>query len=205
MSKRETYLQKKIDRALNAFRAAYVRDGILRLDFGKGFGTEDSPNYGSILTADKKSKIVGNSSFSPRLRRKPVYYPGQITNRGWAIPHHYEFVLSIHPYLHDGIKEEINPEDIREVKLERDVLNRRSMEEIMLEFLKLTNAEILEKYVVNKDLFSKESLDIMETVDRKNARIAELEKSIEEGAELDSKLEAKIAERIRVPEERVIA
>lgn len=79
------------------------------------------------------------------------------------------------------------------------------MEEIVRDFLKLSNAEVLEKYVVNKNIFSKKSLDIMEAVDRKNARIAELEQSIEEGAELDSKLKAKIAERVRVPEERVIA
>lgn len=35
----------------------------------------------------------------------------------------------------------------------------------------------------------------MEAIDRKNVRIAEI----------DSKLNAKIAERVRVPEERVIA
>ena len=205
MSIKENYLQMKIDKAISAFRTAYAKEGFLRLDFGKGIGTEDSPCYGEILTADNRSKIVGNSSFSPRMRRKPVYYPGQITNRGWAIPHHYEFVLSIHPYLHDGIKEEINPDDIREIKLDCKVLNRRSMEEIMTEFLKLSNAEVLEKYVVNKGLLSKESLDIMEKVDRRNARIAELEESIEEGVKLDSKLEAIKTERVKVPEERIIA
>ena len=205
MSIKENYLQMKIDKAISAFRTAYAKEGFLRLDFGKGIGTEDSPCYGEILTADNRSKIVGNSSFSPRMRRKPVYYPGQITNRGWAIPHHYEFVLSIHPYLHDGIEEVIRPEDIKEVYLSHNLLNRKCMEKIVRDFLKLSNAEVLEKYVVNKNIFSKKSLDIMEAVDRKNARIAELEQSIEEGAELDSKLNAKIAERVRVPEERVIA
>ena len=79
------------------------------------------------------------------------------------------------------------------------------MEEIVRDFLKLSNAEVLEKYVVNKGLFSKESLDIMEKVDRRNARIAELEESIEEGVKLDSKLEAIKTERVKVPEERIIA
>ena len=205
MSKKESYIQKKIEKAVSDFISIYAIGGYLRLDWGKGPGTEDAPGYRGLLRDDKRSKAVGNSSFSPRLRRKPVYYPGQDTSRGWTIPHHYEFVLSIHPYLHDGIEEVISPEDIKEVYLSRDLLNRKCLEEIARDFLKLSNAEVLEKYVVNKNIFSKKSLDIMETVDRKNARIAELEQSIEEGAELDSKLNAKIAERVRVPEERVIA
>lgn len=207
MSKKESFIQKKIEKAVSDFISVYATGNYLRLDWGKGPGTEDTPGYRGLLRDDKRSKAVGNSSFSPRLRRRPVYYPGQDTSRGWTIPHHYEFVLSIHPYLHDGIEEEIRPEDIKEVYLSHDLLNRKCMEEIVRDFLKLSNAEVLEKYVVNKNIFSKKSLDIMEAVDRKNARIAELEQSIEEGAELDAKLNAKIAERerTRVPEERVIA
>ena len=177
MSRKETYMQKRINRALEYYKKAYWRNGLMRFDYGKGVGTEDTPNYREALTGNI-SNIVGNSSFSPRIRRALVYNPGH--TYGWGIPHSAYFVLSIHPYLHDGINETIMPEDIIEVTLTRDQLNNDGITKVITDFLHLTNAEVLEKFVKDKSKFSAKSLQIMEEVDRKNKTIAAIENAVDE-------------------------
>lgn len=167
-------LEEKIKKSFEIFKKAYPTWG-----FGKGPGREDSPDYHKMLNADGTSKVVGNSCFSPRIRMLPVFYNTSGPYQGWTIPHHYRWVLSLHPRLTDGIKETISPESIYEIELNAMTLDQ-DVEGIISDFLKLTNKEVIKKFNVPYYMFSEESRKIMEDVDRRNALLYRMEESLRE-------------------------
>ena len=177
-------LEEKIEKSINVFREVYTTFG-----FGKGPGREDSPNYYKLLNPDGTSKIVGNSSFSPRIRMLPVYYNRPEPYQGWTIPHHCRWVLSLHPRLTDGIKERIDPTEIYEIELNSMTLDIDA-EGIIRDFIKLTNKEVMEKFIIPYTVFSEESRKIMEEVDKRNALLYRTEEALKEFKANDLQAEA---------------
>lgn len=167
-------LNEKIKKSMEIFKDAYSLFGSFSLGFG--YGNTDSPNYHRLLNADGTSKVVGNSSFSPRIRMVPVYNNGR---REYGYPDCYCWVLSVHSKLHDGIKEYVNPRKIQEINI-KDSTNTHEVLDMVRDFLKLSNKEVMEMFKIPEETFSEESRRIMKDVDRRNALIYRAEESLEE-------------------------
>ena len=179
MERRETSLERKIKQSIEYFKKAYFKYGYFRKDYGKGVGSDDSPDYYEVLDENYCSKIVGNSSFSPRIRRVPVYPEGHI-HSGWAFPAYFKWALSIHPKLGDGIREEVYSENMKEICIDVDSMSEEDMIEMIEDFLRLSNEDVLRKFKIDKRIFSQESLDTMRNVDMRNKLINQTEESLGE-------------------------
>lgn len=131
----------------------------------------------------RRSRIVGNSSFSPRIRRVAVWDTTIENGNAFCPIGKYKYFLTLHPVLHDGIQEIISEENVNEVEIETELSHDYEfigkVEKMIREFLELTNAEVLQKYIKDPSIFSKESLDIMNKVDERNRKIEELELEFE--------------------------
>ena len=166
--RRETRLEKKINESLEYFKRAYMKYGYFRLDYGKGLGTEDSPDYYEAVDNKNMSKIVGNSVFSPRIRRVPVYLNNNVPYQGWQIPDHYEWALSIHPRLRGGVGEIISPRNMREIKIDPRSMSNEELLDMIKDFLMLSNEEVMKRFKIDTRIFSEESLRKMEEMDERN-------------------------------------
>ena len=184
-------LEEKIEESIKIFKSAYPT-------YGFGYGNTNSPNYARLLNSDGTSKVVGNSSFSPRIRMLPVYYPGQT----YGIPHHYRWVLSVHPKLADGIKEEVIPDMIHEIEIDCMQLDRIGLDKVR-EFLRLSNKEIMEMFKIPYNIFSEESRKIMEDVDRRNELLYKTQESLEEFKANNCKVKNDEEKELR--EERIVS
>ena len=197
-------MSKKIEQAVDLFKSVYMKYGIFRLDWGKGY-VENTPNYCEALSG-KFSNIVGNSSFSPRVRR--VEYR---VNEGkypyWTIPDSCYYVLTLHPYVRDGVTEVLKPQDINEIRVDKTNICRvdeREIVDMVREFLSLTNEEVIKKYLKDPSILSQASRDKLAEVDRRNELIAQAEESLQEGKKLDFELNIKPARNVRIREDLVI-
>ena len=197
-------MSKKIEQAVDLFKSVYMKYGIFRLDWGKGY-VENTPNYSEALSGNF-SNIVGNSSFSPRVRR--VEYR---VNEGkypyWTIPDSCYYVLTLHPYVRDGVTEVLKPQDINEIRVDKTNICRvdeREIVDMVREFLSLTNEEVIKKYLKDPSILSQASRDKLAEVDRRNELIAQAEESLQEGKKLDFELNIKPARNVRIREDLVI-
>lgn len=190
---RGTRLEKKISESLEYFRRAYMKYGYFRMDYGKGPGTENSPDYYEAIDDNYMSKIVGNSVFSPRIRRVPVYENNDGPYQGWTFPHHYEWALSIHPRLSDGIGALVSPRNIREIKIDPGSMSNEEILDMIEDFLMLSNEEIMRKFRIDRSIFTEASLRKMREMDERNWLLNNTEISLEELNEL-FKVEGKIRE-----------
>lgn len=182
--RRGTILEKKIYESLEYFKRAYMKYGYFRLDYGKGTGTEDSPDYYEAIDNNYMSKIVGNSVFSPRIRRVPVYENNDGPYQGWQFPHHYEWALSIHPRLRDGIGSLVLPENMREIKIDPGSMSNEEILDMIRDFLMLSNEEVMRKFRIDRSIFTEASLRKMKEMDERNWLLNNTEISLEELNEL---------------------
>ena len=198
-------MSRKIEQAVELFKRVYMKRGYFRQDWGKGPGTENTPDYGEALTGNL-SKIVGNSSFSPRIRRVK-YRRNEGKYPSWTIPDSYHFVFSLHPYVRDGVTEIIRPQDINEIRLETNNIGEVRYSEIVRmirEFLSLTNEEVIKKYIKDPSMLSQASRDKLAEIDRRNELLAQAEESLQEGKKLDLELNIENTRLVRVGEDLVI-
>lgn len=182
--RRGTRLEKKINESLEYFKKAYMKYGYFRMDYGKGPGTENSPDYYEAIDNDYMSKIVGNSVFSPRIRRVPVYLHNDGPYQGWQIPHHYEWALSIHPKLSDGIGALVSPKNMREIKIDPDAMSNEEILNMIKDFLMLSNEEVMKRFRIDRSIFTEASLRKMKEMDKRNWLLNNTEISLEELNEL---------------------
>ena len=198
-------MSRKIEQAVELFKKVYMKRGYFRQDWGKGPGTENTPDYREALTGHF-SNIVGNSSFSPRIRRAE-YRKNEGKYPYWTIPDSCYFVFSLHPHIRDGVTEVIRPGDINEIRLETNNMGEVNDDEIVRlirEFLSLTNEEVIAKYIKDPSILSQASRDKLAEVDRRNELIAQAEESLQEGKKLDFELNIEHARPVRIREDLVI-
>ena len=158
MEKRKTYMENRIDKSVEVFKRIYLKDELVK--------TEDElgQDVGKNL---ELSNIVGNSSFSPIIKKVPVYQRYR-QYKGWGKPSTYKFVLGINPKVNDGIKEDVSVYNINELDADIKNLTENEIIEKVKEFLSLSNKQVIEKFNIDSRIFSKESLDILNEVDKRN-------------------------------------
>lgn len=196
-------MEKKIKDALEVFRKTYFKSG----NFDSNYTTFDGNvvEYNTALDGNGRSRIIGNSIFSPRIK-KVTHFSIPLLRSNKDVED--KFILTIHNKLPIGIAGRLRFKDMKEITI--DVTNM-SADEIMNlanEFLHMNNAEVMEKYGIKRNWFSKETLEKMDAQDRKIMRYRRFEekvmKSIEEGKRLARELEEQKANgnKVEVVHER---
>lgn len=158
MEKRKSYMENKIDKSLDVFKRIYLKDECVK--------TEDELGQ-DVGKNSELSNIVGNSSFSPIIKKVPVYQRYR-QYKGWGKPSTYKVVLGINPKVNDGIKEYISSYNMNEIDCDIKNLTENEIVEKVKEFLSLSNKQVIEKFNIDSRIFSKESLDILNEVDKRN-------------------------------------
>lgn len=168
MEKRQNNMEKKINRSLEVFKRVYFKDGILKTD------DELEENLENV---SELSSIVGNNSFSPTIKRVPVYRMYR-QYKGWGEPNTYKKVLGISLKVNDGIKENVSSYNMNEITVDVENLSENEIVEKVKEILSLSNKQVIDKFNIDYSIFSKESLKIMEEIDMKNELIRKNEENI---------------------------
>lgn len=158
MEKVQNNMEKKINNSLEVFKRIYFKDGTLKTD------DELEENLENV---SELSSIVGNNSFSPTIKKVPVYRMYR-QYKGWGEPNTYKKVLGISLKVNEGIKEKVISYNMNEITFDVDNLSENEIVEKVKEILSLSNKQVIDKFNIDFSTFSKESLERLKEFDMRN-------------------------------------
>ena len=182
-------MEKIIKNSLNVFRKTYFKEGKFIENYSIIDG--DVINYKTALDGYGRSRIIGNSIFSPRIK-KVSHFPLPLQKKMFK-KSEYDYILTIHNKLPNGILGKLRFKDIEEFGLDVKNMSQEEIMEMINEFLHMTNEEVMEKFGISRSVFSKKSLEYMDNQDKRVKRRRKFEEkvlsSIKEGNDLSEKIE----------------
>lgn len=182
-------MENAISDSLKAFKKIYFRQGKFIEDYSAFDG--DVLDYKSVLDGNGRSIIVGNSIFSPRIKRISHFPISFFIKKYKNIESSY--VLTIHNKLPQGINGRVKYKELREIELDIKEKTQAELISMINDFLHMTNAELMERFGIERSWFANETLNYMDKQDKKVLERRKFEdkviRSINEGKRLSEEIE----------------
>ena len=181
-------MEKVIKNSLNVFRKTYFRQGKFIEDYSAFDG--DVLDYRAALDGNGRSRIVGNSVFSPRIKRMSHFSIPLLRKNDKKTESKY--ILTIHNRLPNGINGRLKYKELKEIEIDTKGKSQEELISMINDFLHMTNAEIMERFGIERSWFAKETLNYMDKKDKKVLSRRKFEdkviRSINEGKRLSAEI-----------------